>query len=172
MYNDFVERRPSAAKELEDRLNASNTERPTADRNREEARNSTTNLSHVGDKNALDQQSTTNRIDVQRSPNTYNPCPQHKAEGSTVIEYDPECRWLLVCPRTKKRPTSLSQLNVCSTSSDKVVYKELRASYLKLKSRWVQKFSLRRAKSIRFVQVRRYANTIHFFLPSKLNGEA
>ena len=92
MYDDFIERRPGAAKEPEDRLNASNTERPTADRNREEARNSTTNLSRVGDKNAHDQQSTTDRLYVQRSPNTYNPCPQHKAEGSTVIECDPECR--------------------------------------------------------------------------------
>lgn len=32
-------------------------------------------------------------------------------------------------------------------------------------------FSLRRVKSIRFVKVRRYANTIYFFFPSKLHGK-
>ena len=153
MYDDYIEKRPGAAEDLATRLNGNVTRRPVADQSQSRSQSTTTATSESSGLIHSTQQSTHLGIQSQRSSSSYDPCPHHRKEGSTTIECDPECRWLLVCARSKARPPILSQLNVCSTGSDVQLYKELKESYSRLKGKWTQLFSFRGVKSIRFVQV-------------------
>ena len=78
----------------------------------------------------------------------------YRQTGETVIDCDPESKWLLMCSDTKDGPTSLSPLNVCTTNTDRELFTELRSIYLGLRSKWSRWFSLRKVQAIRFIQVR------------------
>lgn len=64
-----------------------------------------------------------------------------------------EGRWLLVCAKIGRYATKLSHMDVCTTTSDKDLFTELRKAYIDLRSKWTRLFTLRGIKSIRFVQV-------------------
>lgn len=83
----------------------------------------------------------------------YNPRPINGGHFSATISCDPECKWLLICAQPWHRPTSLLHLKLCSTTSDKQLFKDLRQPYLELRKVWWQKLSLKVVQSIRFVQV-------------------
>ncbi|KAL2038300.1 hypothetical protein N7G274_008949 [Stereocaulon virgatum] len=154
MYDDYIEKRPGAAEELATWLNGNVTRRPVADQNQSRSHSTTTAASESSGLIHLTQQPTHLGIQSQRSSSAcHDSCPHHRKEGSTTMECDPECRWLLVCARSKKRPPILSQLKVCSTHSDTQLYRELKHSYSTLRGKYTQLLSLRGVKSIRFVQV-------------------
>ncbi len=153
MYDDFIECQSGAAKKLEGLLN----HHPTADSSASRyQRSATSSIGFVTSSEAGTQnQHLANANTPLQSPSqSYEPIAHRRIGTSTVINCSPESRWLLVCARVRGYPTSLSQLDVRSTVSDKELFQELRASYLNLKSKWVQKFSLKRVQHIRFVQVR------------------
>lgn len=152
MFDDFIERRPYAAKDLEKRLNKSATADSQTSQGQiwataSPARNTSTLMS------ARDPQSEKVNIRPDTPLRSYEPCSRRRVETSINIDSDLERHWLLVCAKPKERPTSLMQLDLFSTSSDKELYQELRRNCVSLKSRFARIFSLKRVKSIRFVQV-------------------
>lgn len=152
MFDDFLERRPGAARDLEDWLNKSATAGPVPDQGQRSAATTPTNCSSTTG-NARSPRSWNVGASPDASSKVYEPCPQRRAEDSISINCDPEPHWLLVCARAKDRPTSLTQLDLCCTSSDKELFQELRLSYRSLKSKSTRLFSLKKVQSIRFVQV-------------------
>lgn len=155
LYDDFIERRPGAATELEKLLNSNIKQTPASGRGQPSRPASDRwSSSTLQSMRVFDDRSQTAAVKKQQTdPRAYDPRPKEGEEVTTVIDCDPESRWLLVCAKAKERPTSLSQLDVCSTSTDKELFDNLRKSYLKLKSRWSRWFSLKRVQSIQFVQV-------------------
>jgi len=155
MYDDFIEQRPGAAYELEMMLNGNINQAPASGREQpsgaDSSRWSSSTLQSM--RGFIDRSQTTAQTKLQIDPRAYDPRPKEGEEATTVIDCDPESRWLLVCAKAKERPTSLSQLDICSTSTAKELFDNLREAYLELKSRWSRWFSLRRVQSIRFVQV-------------------
>ena len=152
MYEDFIERRFGAAKELEEWLNRNPTDTPDSGHCRA-ASSSFIQRSPAPDSASYGQQPSGGVAPLQFSSQTYDPQPHHRNGISTVIECDPESRWLLACARGKNRPISLSQLDVCSISSDKELFREIRKAYTSYRSTWTLSSSLRTVQSIRFVQV-------------------
>lgn len=152
MFDDFIEQRPGAAKDLEKMLNKSATAGSGTSQDQIRATASAAhNMSTV--MGARDPQSE----DVNMLPDTplrsYEPFPRRRVEDSINIDSELERHWLLVCAKSKERPTSLMQLDLYCTSSDKELYQELRRTCVSLKSRLARLFSLKKVQSIRFVQV-------------------
>lgn len=153
MYDDFTELRTGAAKEYEARLYQSVRDRPIADQAAAGSQPSMASL-QLERGRSPGYHSTSAQLPLQHLSNVYDPCPQERREGSTVVQCDPECRWLLVCARTQKGPTKLSHMNICSTFSDKELFRLLNKSYCSIRSSWKSLLSLRKVQSIRFVHVR------------------
>lgn len=99
-----------------------------------------------------DRTSTNNHHPLEQRSQAYDPRPQN-ASHTTIGGCDTESRWLLVCAKGKKRPTTLSQLDMCATPSDKELFMELKKAYVGLRGRWTHILSLKKVQSIRFVQV-------------------
>ncbi len=152
MYDDYRELRPGAAKEFEEFLNGKIRHRPS-----DIQREHTTSLKAVDLIYPASRSEHPTRTfssgSTSSSPQAYDPRPGYNQAVSTTIQCDPEGRWLLVCSQAKKRPTSLSQINVCSVASDKELFGQLKRSYTSLRGKWPGLLSLRTIKSIRFVQV-------------------
>ncbi len=96
--------------------------------------------------------STNNEYSLEQRSEAYNPRPQY-ASHTVIRGCDTESRWLLVCAKDKKRPTTLSQLDICATPSDKELFTELKKAYMGLRGKWTHILSLKKVQSIRFVQV-------------------
>lgn len=84
---------------------------------------------------------------------TYDPSLKNSTNVPTSIQCGPESRWLLVCASARKRPISLSHMDVCSTPSDQELFQKMKDAYVNLRGRWCQILSLKTVKSIKFVQV-------------------
>lgn len=111
------------------------------------------NISGIFQNIPEDRTSTNNNHPLEQRSQAYDPRPQNTSH--TVIGgCDTESRWLLVCAKGKKRPTTLSQLDICATPSDKVLFTELKKAYVGLRGRWTHRLSLKKVQSIRFVQVK------------------
>ena len=152
MFDDFIERRPHAAKNLEKRLNKSATAgSETSQGQMWVTASAAHNVSTV--MSASDPQSGKVNILPNTPLRSYEPFSQRRVEDSIDIDSELEPHWLLVCAKPKERPTSLLQLDLCSTSSDKDLYQELRRKCTSLKSKFARILSLKRVQSIRFVQV-------------------
>lgn len=149
MFDDFIERRPGAAKDLERWLNRRASAGFGSGQGRRPATSSPTTNSAFTE----GPQSWNIVIPSEATLRSYEPCLQRGAEDPVHVNCDPERHWLLVCARSKERPTSLTQLDLCCTSSDKELFRELRLTCASLKSKWARLFSLKRVQSIRFVQV-------------------
>ena len=152
MYDDFIEQRPGAAKDLEMFLNDYARHHPVQDHSHdavEPSRN--TPSSNMGSSSR--QQASGVGFNPQTPPEVYNPHPHFQRRRTTVIDLSPENRWLLMCAKAIKGPIGLAHLNVCNTSSDKELFEKIRASYLKLHGKWKHWLSLKRVQEIRFVQV-------------------
>lgn len=149
LFDDFIERRPGAARDLEELLNKSAPAGSGPDQGQTifPANISSTAINTKGP------QSWNPNISPEALAGSYEPRPRRRAEGSISIDCDPERHWLLICARSKERPTSLTQLDLCCTSSDKELFQELRRTYMSLKSKWARLFSFKMVQSIRFVQV-------------------
>lgn len=154
MFDDFIERRPGAARDLEQSLNRSAVVGSVSSEGQISASTATANDSRANI-NALGPQSWNVNESLESPSHIYEPCLWRRTQDSTSISCDPERHWLLVCARPKERPTSLTQLELCRTSSDKDLFQELRKTYFSLKSKWSQLLSFKRVQSIRFVQVSR-----------------
>lgn len=155
LYDDFVEQRPGAAIQLAETLNGYTQHAPAFGEGQSSRgvsdRWSSPTLQNSG---TLDKKrGIIGRQSVRTNLETYDPRPKGAEQVTTVINCDPESRWLLVCAKARERPPSLSQLDICSTATDQELFESLRRSYLELKSRWSRWFPLRRVQSIRFVQV-------------------
>nr|AUW30880.1 putative transcription factor [Cladonia uncialis subsp. uncialis] len=98
-----------------------------------------------------DRTSTNNHHPLEQRSQAYDPRPQN-ASHTIIGGCDTESRWLLVCAKGKKRPTTLSQLDMCATPSDKELFMELKKAYVGLRGRWTHILSLKKVQSIRFVQ--------------------
>ena len=154
MFDDFIEQRPGAAKDLEKMLNKSAATGSGTSQGQIWATASTAHdISTV--MSARDPQFEEVNMLPETPLRSYEPCPRRRVEASINIESELERHWLLVCAKSKERPTSLVQLHLHSTSSDKELYQELRQTCVSLKSRFARSFSVKRVHSIRFVQVSR-----------------
>ena len=152
MYDDFIERRPGAAKELEKLLNSSAKESPAS--SHEQIAMGTLRTNGCSNASGWELQIPLNNPNtLQPPPQVYDPRAPTRHRTDTVIDCGSESRWLLVCARGKRRPTSLSQLDICATPSDQELFTELKRAYRDLKGRWSHWVSLRSIQSIRFVQV-------------------
>ena len=89
---------------------------------------------------------------LEQRSQEYDPRPQN-ASQTVITGCDAESRWLLVCAKSKKRPITLSQLDICATPSDKELFTELKKAYVGLRGKWTHVLSLKKIQSIRFVQV-------------------
>lgn len=151
MFDDFIERRPGAARDLEQSLNQSTVAGSGPPQGQRSATTSPSNnlptTIRVEGQNSWNVDSS-----LETPPRSYEPCPRRRVKDSVSINCDPERHWLLVCARSKERPTSLTQLDLCSTTSDKELFQELRLTYMSLKGKWARIFSFRKVQSIRFVQ--------------------
>ena len=99
------------------------------------------------------QQSAEKNLALVPPSNTYDPRPQFRQQQTIITNCDAEGRWLLVCAKSRKRPTSLSHLDMCTTSSDKELFTTLRDSYMAMRGKWSQRLSLKGVKRIQFVKV-------------------
>lgn len=166
LYDDFKEVKAGAAKALEERLN-NRTHHGSTKTDQEgsqlsKSSDTSTTLPMRSQIFSTPFVPFPNRTEAHISRRQYVPRP------SNVIDIGPEGRWLLVCAQAKKRPISLTQLNVCSATSDQQLFTELKQAYTSLKGRMARLFSLRAVKSIRFVQVRQSKCCLHS-LCKKLN---
>lgn len=152
MFDDYVETRPGAAGELERWLNNSYaSKRPTA-----AGGPNSSNYPIYQNSNLQSQQTTPGAVSsgfpspVGIPP--YQPQIQQGTQTPTIINCEPENRWLLICTSMKKRPLGLDHLNACVISSDLQLYKEIKSLYSGLRDRWARFLSLKRVIGIRFVQ--------------------
>jgi hypothetical protein len=158
MYDDFIERRPGAAKELEKLLNSSAKESPAS--SHEQVAMGSLGTNRCSDASGWELQTPLNIPNTLQPPSqVYDPYTPMRPRTDTVIDCGSESRWLLVCARGKRRPTSLSQLDICATPSDQELFTELKRAYRDLRGRWSHWVSLRTIQSIRFVQVIGRENT-------------
>lgn len=65
-----------------------------------------------------------------------------------------EPKWLLVCIRPHKLPTSLSHLDASPVFNDKAFFRNIRETYYNLKSPWHSWLSLKSVTAIKFIRVR------------------
>lgn len=112
---------------------------------------------------------TNNSPPLEQRSQAYDPRPQY-ASHTVVKGCDPESRWLLVCAQGKERPTTLSQLDICATPSDRELFTELKKAYMTLKGKWKHILSLKKIQSIRFVQVKPSKSTIVLNEPITINS--
>ena len=152
MFDDFIEQRPGAARDFEILLNKSAAAGSAPGQSQISATTSSANTSSTTS-SAKGSQSWSAHASLDAPPLSYEPRPRRRAENSISITCDPEPHWLLVCARSKERPTTLTQLDLCCTASDKELFQELRLNYVSLKSKWARLFSLKKVQSIRFIQV-------------------
>ena len=152
MYDDFVERRPGAAKDFEKWLNESARSYPVHGHG-QEAGGSRTNLLQSAISSGH-QQAAGLELNLQTPPKAYDPRPGYRRKETTIPNCGPENRWLLVCAKARKIPIGLAHLDVCDTASDQDFFEKIRASYSKFHSKWKHWLSLKRVQEIRFVQVK------------------
>ncbi len=166
LFDDFIETRPGAAEELRVALDTFDRQRPTSHcpaypAASYQSYSGSTNMS--GNPTRDSATSPAGAIDPNFTPprSIYDPPPTSGGLFSTNLRRDepPESKWLLICAQAWRRPTSLLHLDVCSTTSDKQLFRDLRQSYLELKRAWWHRLSLKVVQSIRFVQVS------NFFFP-------
>ena len=163
MYDDYRELRPGAAKKLEDYLENVARQRAGDQGISRTDRMSVPNSSHRASMKEH-RANTTSHISTHSLSQTYSPPPGYTQANPTIVQCEPEGQWLLVCAQAKKSPTSLSQIDVCSVTSDKELFRQLKRTYLNLKGKWSHLLSLRTIKSIRFVQVRHLYFALTSFL--------
>ena len=82
--------------------------------------------------------------------NTYAPSRQ-QPETPTITNAGP--RWLLICSRPHKLPTSLSQLDFADVYNDKVMFRDIKDAYRNRKSGRHLLLSIFGVIAIRFVRV-------------------
>ena len=151
LYDDFIELRHGAAKELEDHLTAcgriQSAGHDAASTGQPRQRSGSNSSSPTGIHAARKSSDLTQDTQLEVSKDSPEP------KSPAIIDIGPEGRWLLICAKTNMKPTSLTQLDVCTSSSDRELFQELKRAYTSLKSRMSRVFSLKAVKSIKFVQV-------------------
>ena len=152
MYDDFRELRAGAVKELERLLNEGVSRCPDHNNNQNAADVPEETTSQDG-RQLPQQPSTGENLALVPLSHTYDPRPQFRQQETVISDCDAEGRWLLVCAKGRKRPTSLSHLDMCATSSDKELFTTLRESYMTMRGKWSQRLSLKRVQKIIFVKV-------------------
>ena len=153
MYDDFHERRPGAVKELEIFLNRGVNRCTSPNDVQSEADVPGCSISQAEGSGLSQQQSARGNLALMPLSYTYDPRPQFRQQQTIISNCDEEGRWLLVCAKSRKMPTSLSHLDMCTTSSDKELFTTLRNSYMAMRGKWSQRLSLKGVKKIRFVNV-------------------
>lgn len=154
LIDDFIERRPGAARDLEKWLNKS-AAAGSGSGSGQGQRSATTLPARIESSIIVTGSPQPWSVDTSLEAPTrvFEPSPRRRIDDSIFINGDPESHWLLVCARSQGRPTSLTQLDLCRTSSDKELFQELKLTYMSLKSKWARLFSFKKVQSIRFVQV-------------------
>ena len=133
-------------------LNESTKQCPVIDNNQISMRGTIQNPAGISQNIPADSPFSNNNNEREQKPRAYDPRQQYARE-TVVRGCDMESRWLLVCAQGKKRPTTLSQLDICATPSDKELFTELKKVYTALRGKWTPILSLKKVQSIRFVQV-------------------
>ncbi|KAI4185198.1 MAG: hypothetical protein LQ346_005961 [Caloplaca aetnensis] len=120
LYDDFVELRPGAAKELEAALDAPSQQRTSGQPSA--SSNQSLSMQPLGTDASASSTSAPTGLSVPANTASYNPRPLDGRPNSTTITCDPESKWLLVCAQAWQRPTSLMHLSseVSDTSRDLV----------------------------------------------------
>ena len=153
MYDDFQEHRPGAVKELEIFLNEGVNRCPGPNDIQSAAEVPENGISQAEEGRLPQQRSAGETLALVPLSHTYDPRPQFRQQQTVISNCDAEGRWLLVCAKSKKRPTSLSHLDMCTTSSDKELFTTLRNSYMAMRGKLSQRLSLKAVKKIQFVKV-------------------
>ena len=153
LFDDFFEKCPGAARDLQEYLNQEFIETTSGSQSTASQIELQSGRGSTFDASRETQAPGFSFTEPQNQQELYDPSPRRRRDISTVVQCDPETHWLLVCAGGMNRPTSLSQLNICVSTSDKMLFRKLRGVYLGLRSRWSTWFSLRTVRSIKFVQV-------------------
>lgn len=161
MYDDFIELRPGAAKELERELNSGLRETPSGAQAHDTVDTEKSSIA-ISSHSSSKHQNPKNQEPTKKPPRGYDPRPQHDGRASIIVDCEVEGRWLLVCAVGRKPILSLSQMDVRSTTSDRDLFEQLKQSFSKLKGRGSRLFPLRTVKSIKFVQVSNHIGTLPF----------
>ena len=158
MYDDYVELRPGAAKDFELWLNKAYTKSGLAsgDHRNHSSNHASNHGGHSAGASASQQQQRgaleTDRPSQPSAP-TYDPRIQQRTQRSTIINCNPENRWLLICAKVRKKPIGLEQFDVSTILSDRQLFKDLRRLYGRLRARWIKWLPLRKVTGVRFVRV-------------------
>lgn len=156
LWDDYMEQRPGAAKEMEMLLNDDTNQTIIPGYEDDNSSKASPDGESSNSQNARTSEEQSSGQDTERwegMQSHYDPRPKYGQQEATIINCDPENRWLLVCMNGKQRPTCLSQLNMCTNPADKELFEELRRTYFRVRSKWSQWSSLKRVQAIRFVQV-------------------
>lgn len=153
MYDDYVELRPGAAKDLGKLLNEAYTNSRPVSGDRQSASEAYVSSTPQTGRTPQQQQMPNTDSPFEHPARTYNPHPQYEPYRSTIIPCEPEKRWLLICAQARKRPIGLEHFDICRTSSDQELFTKMKIMHLRLRARWSNIFSLRWVKGIRFVKV-------------------
>lgn len=154
MYDDYIESRPGAAKELEKLLNKAYTSCLPVPKSHSSSTSTFVPPQRVASQPQQPQQELGNEnLPLERLAQAYDPCIQHGASIPAIITCELESRWLLICAKSKTRPVGLKHFDICATSSDQQLFKELKELYTALRGKWISILSLRKVTGIRFVQV-------------------
>lgn len=153
MYDDFIERRPEAAKNLKILLNEF-TRRHLVQDHIHEAAGPPRNTLFPGMGSSIHQQVVGSRLYLQSPPEAYDLLSHYRRLGTTVLGLSPGIRWLLLCAKAVKSPIGLAHLNVCNTSLEKELLEKIKRTYLRLHGRWKHWLPLKRTQEIRFVQIK------------------
>ena len=96
----------------------------------------------------------TNNISAQQDQSDQvAPANTHAPSAEPPQSTQQEPKWLLMCSRPHRLPTTLSHLNTCSVYTDKALFRNIRGAYYSLKSPWHAYLSLKGVASIKFVRV-------------------
>ena len=153
MYDDFIELRPGAAAEFENRLNNSirkhaipGASNPSQD---DTSRSSTSSSARISEQ----QQTAGSDISLQPSSWTASTMPDSNKNAALTIDVYLEKCWLLICGQTKRGPDSLlAQLDLSSKPSDKDLFDSIKKFHSSLRSTFTLRPVLKGVQTIRFVQ--------------------
>ncbi|KAL9630172.1 MAG: hypothetical protein Q9204_004856 [Flavoplaca sp. TL-2023a] len=162
LFDDFIETRPGAAEELRAALHTVDQQRPTSQYPVASSQSYPRTTTMSGSPNPNSAIPRAGVIDYAIIPPTsiYDPQRGSGTLSSSTWVNTPESKWLLICTQAWRRPTSLLHLDLCSTTSDKQLFTDLRQTYLELRKVWWQKLSLKVIHSIRFVQFELHPNDL------------
>ncbi|KAF2146984.1 uncharacterized protein K452DRAFT_263263 [Aplosporella prunicola CBS 121167] len=163
LYDDYIERRPGAAREFETFLNRPQAHAPTSSSASTSSSPGSTNIWSGSSALATPSPATTCSSQGSSFSNSgYSPTAVRSSNPFLVRMVNPVQRWLLTCIEEGYLTTKLSHIDVTDprVRSDKDLAMEIRKLYSHINRKWWRILRLRGLTSIKFVQFEAYRNRV------------